>query len=153
MSNKRRFLSLSGPNLNLLGDRNISIYKHGTLGDIHQSLKEHADELGIEVNCQQFNFEGELINAIQAATKEYQGIIINAGALAHYSYALRSAIGSCMLPCVEVFISNVHGREEFRHNSVIANVCLGVIGGLGKSSYLLALDALEHFTQSIDQTN
>ncbi|MDP6164501.1 MAG: type II 3-dehydroquinate dehydratase [Gammaproteobacteria bacterium] len=143
---KQHFLSLSGPNLNLLGERPISIYQHGSLDDIHLSLHDCAQELGVDVSCQQFNHEGQLIDAIQEATKNYQGIIINAGALAHYSYALRSAIGSCMLPCVEVFISNVHGREEFRHNSVIASVCLGVIGGLGKNSYLLALDALNHFT-------
>jgi|TARA_B110000977_G_C11029921_1_gene474815 3-dehydroquinate dehydratase-2 len=144
--NQTRYLCLSGPNLNLLGDRDISIYQHGSLDNIHTHLQQRAADLGEAIDCLQFNHEGDLIDAIQEATKTYAGIIINAGALAHYSYSLRSAIGSCMLPCVEVFISNVHGREEFRHESVLASVCWGVIGGLGKNSYLLALDALHHHT-------
>lgn len=138
----KRFLVVSGPNMNLLGTRKTSIYGEGSLEDIHKGLRARAEELGVGVECRQFNSEGAIIDALQSATGNYDGVIINAGALAHYSYALRSAIGAMLLPCVEVFISNVHAREEFRHTSVIAPVCMGVIGGFGKKSYLLALDAL-----------
>jgi 3-dehydroquinate dehydratase-2 len=100
------------------------------------------------VECRQFNGEGAIIDCLQEAPGRFDGVIINAGALAHYSYALRSAIGSMLLPCVEVFISNVHAREEFRHESVIAPVCVGVIAGFGKKSYLLALDALAHLGEA-----
>jgi len=139
---KRKFLVVSGPNLNLLGTRKTSIYGQGSLEDIHQGLHLSAADLGVEVECTQFNSEGSIIDCLQNATNEFEGVIMNAGALAHYSYALRSAIGAMLLPCVEVFISNVHSREEFRHKSVIAPVCVGVIGGFGKRSYLLALEAL-----------
>ena len=139
---ERHFLVISGPNLNLLGSRETSIYDHGSLANIEHSLVEHAKSLQVKVDFVQHNHEGHIIDALQAAMGKYTGIIINPGALAHYSYALRSALGATMLPCVEVFISNVHTREEFRHESVIAAVCLGVIGGFGKNSYLLALDAL-----------
>lgn len=135
---------ISGPNLNLLGTRKVSIYGQGSLEDIHQGLKSSAADLGVEVECVQFNSEGSIIDCLQNATGKFEGVIINAGALAHYSYALRSAIGSMLLPCVEVFISNVHTREEFRHHSVIAPVCVGVIGGFGAKSYVLALEALVH---------
>jgi 3-dehydroquinate dehydratase II len=93
----------------------------------------------LSINC-----EGDIIDRLQKATGEYAGVIINAAALAHYSYALRSAIGAMLLPCVEVFISNVHAREDFRHKSVIAPACIGVIAGFGKQSYILALEALEN---------
>ncbi len=139
---KKSFLVISGPNMNLLGTRKTSIYGEGSLEDIHRGLRARAEELGISVECRQFNGEGEIIDSLQSAPGRFDGVIINAGALAHYSYALRSAIGAMLLPCVEVFISNVHAREEFRHTSVIAPVCVGVIAGFGKKSYLLALDAL-----------
>jgi len=139
---KKTFLVISGPNMNLLGTRKTSIYGDGSLEDIHKGLQARAEELGVGVECRQSNSEGAIIDLLQSATGKYDGVIINAGALAHYSYALRSAIGAMLLPCVEVLISNVHAREEFRHRSVIAPVCVGVIGGFGKKSYLLALDAL-----------
>ena len=138
----RSFLVISGPGMNLLGTRKTSIYGEGSLEDIHRGLRARAEELGVAVDCRQFNSEGAIIDCLQEAPGRFDGVIINAGALAHYSYALRSAIGSMLLPCVEVFISNVHAREEFRHTSVIAPVCVGVIAGFGKKSYLLALDAL-----------
>ena len=147
MDKKKKFLVISGPNLNLLGTRKTSIYGKGSLEDIHQGLRLRAEELGVLVECRQFNSEGAIIDSLQEAPGSFDGIIINAGALAHYSYALRSAIGSTLLPCVEVFISNVHTREEFRHKSVIAPVCLGVIGGFGKKSYLLALEALANLKE------
>jgi len=139
---EKKYMVISGPNLNLLGSRKVSIYGEGSLEDIHEGLRKRADELGVQVDCFQFNSEGDIIDCLQKATGNYAGVIINAGALAHYSYALRSAIGSMLVPCVEVFISNVHAREEFRHKSVIAPVCVGVIGGFGKKSYILALEAL-----------
>lgn len=139
---KRKFLVISGPNLNLLGTRNTSIYGKGTLEAIHQGLKSTAQNQGVEVECVQFNSEGAIIDCLQKAPEEFEGVIINASALAHYSYALRSAIGAMLLPCIEVFISNVHQREEFRHDSVLAPVCVGVIGGFGAKSYILALEAL-----------
>jgi 3-dehydroquinate dehydratase II len=145
---KKSFLVVSGPGMNLLGTRKTSIYGEGSLEDIHRGLRVRADELGVVVECRQFNGEGAIIDCLQEAPGRFDGVIINAGALAHYSYALRSAIGSMLLPCVEVFISNVHAREEFRHESVIAPVCVGVIAGFGKKSYLLALDALAHLGEA-----
>ena len=145
---KKSFLVISGPGMNLLGTRKTSIYGEGSLEDIHRGLRARADELGVAVECRQFNGEGAIIDCLQEAPGKFDGVIINAGALAHYSYALRSAIGSMLLPCVEVFISNVHAREEFRHESVIAPVCVGVIAGFGKKSYLLALDALAHLGEA-----
>ncbi|OHD81776.1 MAG: type II 3-dehydroquinate dehydratase [Spirochaetes bacterium RIFOXYC1_FULL_54_7] len=139
---KKKFLVISGPNLNLLGTRKVSIYKDGSLEDIHLGLEKRARELDVLVDCLQFNSEGDIIDTLQKAPEDYAGVIINPGALAHYSYALRSAIGAMLVPCVEVFISNVHAREEFRHKSVIAAVCVGVVGGFGKKSYILALEAL-----------
>ena len=145
---KKSFLVISGPNLNLLGTRKTSIYGEGSLEDIHRGLKERAGQLNVSVECKQFNSEGAIVDCLQEAPGHFDGIIINAGALAHYSYALRSAIGATLLPCVEVFISNVYAREEeFRHKSVIAPVCVGVISGFGKKSYLLALDALVNLSE------
>ena len=138
----KKFLVISGPNLNLLGTRKVSIYKDGSLEDIHAGLQKRATELDVQVDCRQFNGEGDIIDCLQSAPDGYAGVIINPGSLAHYSYALRSAIGAMLVPCVEVFISNVHAREEFRHKSVIAAVCVGVIGGFGKKRYILALEAL-----------
>jgi 3-dehydroquinate dehydratase-2 len=144
----KSFLVISGPNLNLLGTRKTSIYGEGSLEDIHRGLQQRAGQLNVSVECKQFNSEGAIVDCLQEAPGRFDGIIINAGALAHYSYALRSAIGATLLPCVEVFISNVHAREEeFRHKSVIAPVCVGVISGFGKKSYLLALDALVNLTE------
>jgi len=145
---KKSFLVISGPNLNLLGTRKTSIYGEGSLEDIHRGLKERAGQLNVIVECKQFNSEGAIVDCLQEAPGRFDGIIINAGALAHYSYVLRSAIGATLLPCVEVFISNVYSREEeFRHKSVIAPVCVGVISGFGKKSYLLALDALVNLSE------
>ncbi len=139
---KKKFLVVSGPNLNLLGSRKTSIYGQGSLEDIHRGLEARAEELGVEVECKQFNSEGDLIDCLQDAPAQFEGVVINAGALAHYSYALRSALGAMLIPVVEVFISNIYTREEFRHKSVIAPICVGVIGGFGKKSYILGLEAL-----------
>ena len=141
------FLVVSGPNLNLLGERKTSIYGSGSLADIHEQLNKLSSDLNIQVVCRQFNDEGAMIDCLQKAPDLFAGVVINAGALAHYSYALRSAVGAMLLPCIEVFISNVHAREEYRHQSVIAPACVGVIGGFGAKSYLLALQALAHLAR------
>jgi len=143
---KKKYMVISGPNLNLLGTRKTSIYGEYSLQEIHNELQLHASGFNVSIECEQFNSEGAIIDCLQRAPGEFSGLIINAGALAHYSYALRSAIGATLLPCIEVFISNVHAREEFRHRSVIAPVCVGVISGLGKRGYLLALEALINLT-------
>lgn len=139
---EHKILVLSGPNLNMLGKRDVSIYSGDTLDEIHEQLRKLADELDVEVVCAQHNTEGELIEWFQRAIEEFRGVIINAGAYAHYSYALRSAIGSSMVPCIEVHMSNVFTRDEFRHKSVIAPVCEGCIIGFGSQSYMLALKAM-----------
>ena len=146
---KPKILVLSGPNLNMLGKRNVSIYKEDTLDTIHKQLEILAGELGLEVVCAQHNTEGELIDWFQRATEEFNGVIINAGAYTHYSYALRSAIGSSMVPCIEVVMSNVFTREEFRHKSVIAAVCEGCIIGFGSQSYFLALKAMAQIVNKV----
>lgn len=131
-----------GPNLNMLGQREPRIYGSDTMMGINSSISERAENLDVAVEFFQSNGEGELITYIQECRGRVDGIVLNAGAYTHYSIALRDAIAASEVPTVEVHISNVYKREPFRHNSVIAPVCLGVIGGFGKMSYLLALEAL-----------
>ena len=139
--NTKRILVLHGPNLNLLGTREPEIYGSLTLNDINEKLQTLAKELGVdEINFLQSNFEGELINAIQEARGRYDFILLNAAALTHYSYALRDAIAAIPVPVIEIHLSNIHKREEFRHNSVIAPVVMGQICGFGVDSYLAALE-------------
>ena len=125
-----KVLVLNGPNLNLLGTREPEIYGSTTLQDIEEMLQKRGQEAGIEVDCFQSNHEGVLVDKIQAA------------AFTHYSIALRDAIAAVEVPLIEVHISNIHKREEFRHNSVIAPVAMGQICGLGVESYLAALEAI-----------
>ena len=137
-----KILVMNGPNLNLLGTREKSVYGQETLADILNELQAYAEAQGIEMRTFQSNSEGALVDAIHEARGRADGIVFNAGAYTHYSIALRDAIAGVGLPVVEVHISNVHAREEFRHKSVLAPVCLGVIAGFGRWSYFLGLDAL-----------
>ena len=139
----RAALVLHGPNLNLLGSREPSVYGRLSLADIDRLIRDHARARGIRVECRQSNVEGELINWLQSAQKEgFVGVVINPGAFTHYSIALRDTVAGIGVPVVEVHLSNVHGREEFRRHSVIAAVARGQIAGFGPQSYLLGLDAL-----------
>ena len=139
----RSALVLHGPNLNLLGTREPGVYGHVTLAEVDRLIREHGRRRGVHVECRQSNVEGELIGWLQEAEREgFAGVVLNPGAFTHYSLALRDAVAAIRVPVVEVHLSNVHGREEFRRHSVIAAVARGQIAGFGPQSYLLGLDAL-----------
>ena len=133
---------INGPNLNLLGVREPGVYGNESLDSILAEMKGEAEKLGVELECYQSNHEGDIVDKLHSAMTEADGVILNAGALTHYSYALRDAISAIKIPVVEVHMSNIQAREEFRHNSVIAPVCRGSIAGFGKNSYMLALKAV-----------
>ncbi|BAZ19921.1 3-dehydroquinate dehydratase, type II [Kalymmatonema gypsitolerans NIES-4073] len=139
-----RVLVLHGPNLNLLGLREPGIYGSLTLAEINRALEEEAKKLQAKVFPFQSNHEGVLVDAIHEAVGQHEGILINPGAYTHTSVALRDAIAAVNLPTVEVHLSNIHKREEFRHHSYIAPVAIGQISGFGAQSYLLGLQALVH---------
>lgn len=142
----KQYLVLNGPNLNLLGMREPGVYGTDTYEAICGRITDKADALGVGVSFAQSNSEGELIDRLHAAMGQYAGVILNAGAYTHYSYAIRDAIAAIRLPVVEVHLSNIHAREEFRHTSVIAPACKGQIAGFGPAGYLLALEALVDLT-------
>ena len=137
-----KILVLNGPNLNLLGTREPEIYGSLTLADIHERLRQRANEADLDIEFMQSNHEGVLVDAIQRARRTVDYIILNAGAFTHYSIALRDAIAAVDVPVIEVHLSNIHQREEFRHKSVIAPVVLGQIAGFGAESYMAALEII-----------
>ncbi|MBN7786724.1 type II 3-dehydroquinate dehydratase [Ponticoccus gilvus] len=135
-------LILNGPNLNLLGTRQPEIYGHTTLSDVEEMCRSHGKSRGIDIACAQSNHEGALVTAIQEARGTHDGIVLNAGAYTHTSIALMDAIKGTEAKVVELHLSNVHAREEFRHRSFISPVAVGVIAGFGAQGYILAIDAL-----------
>ena len=139
-----KILVIHGPNLNILEKRNSSIYGGKALEAINSLIEEKAKELGVEVETFQSNFEGAIVDKIQTSLDlRYDGIIINQAAFTHYSIAIRDAIEAIDIPVIEVHLSNIYGRDEFRSKSVIAPVCKGQITGLGVYSYLVAMEALK----------
>lgn len=136
-----RVLFLNGPNLNLLGHREPDVYGKTTLADIEARVRGRADTLGATIDFRQSNHEGELVQWIQEAKGIVDVIVINAAAYTHTSVAIRDAISAVGIPTIEIHLSNIHAREEFRHRSKIAAVCKGVIAGFGAQSYVLGLEA------------
>ena len=137
-----RILLINGPNLNLLGQRQPEIYGSTTLQQIEERVRKRAEEMGVEISAFQSNDEGGIIDFLQKESPSADGALINPGALTHYSLALRDALEATTLPFVEVHISNIYAREEFRHHSVLADIAVGQVSGLGWRGYLAALDSL-----------
>jgi len=137
-----KILVLNGPNLNLLGKREPDVYGKESLEEIMARVAARGKELGVEVEVFQSNDEGTLITRVGESAGKYDGIIINPAGYTHTSVALRDAVQACKLPCVEVHLSNIHAREEFRRSSMIAAACVGQISGFGGASYVLALEGL-----------
>lgn len=143
-----KVLFLNGPNLNLLGTREPAVYGRDTLADIEAEVRQRAAELGVEIDFHQSNAEGQLVDWLQAAREEVDCVVLNAAAYTHTSVALRDAIAATGVPAIEIHLSNVHARESFRHRSLIAPVCRGIIAGFGKDSYRLGLEAAVRLVQA-----
>ncbi|MGN1481833.1 type II 3-dehydroquinate dehydratase [Porcipelethomonas sp.] len=138
----KKLLVVNGPNLNLLGEREPGIYGDDTYESLCDMIMDKAENMGIKCEVFQSNHEGAIIDKLHAARKSFDGVVLNAGAFTHYSYAIRDAIAAIKIPVIEVHISNVFARDDFRKNSVIAPVCKGSISGFGFASYFMAMDAL-----------
>ena len=145
-----KILVLNGPNLNLLGQREPGVYGSATLADIEGLMRERATATGCELSFHQSNIEGELVNWIHGARGNFDFIILNAAAYTHTSVAIRDALAAVGIPTIEVHLSNVHAREEFRQASLIAPVCRGIISGFGPISYILALEACVIIKDKLD---
>ena len=144
-----KILFLNGPNLNLLGQREPEVYGRTTLADIEAKVRERAGKLGAEIEFRQSNLEGELVTWIQQAKGKFEVIVLNAAAYTHTSIALRDAIAAVGVPTIEIHLSNIHAREEFRHKSLIAPVCRGQIAGFGANSYVLAVEAAVNVNEQL----
>lgn len=144
MSKNKKILVLNGPNLNMTGIRKTDVYGAQTLDDINAYLKQHGEDCGADVAFYQSNHEGDIIDVIHKSKDDYDGVVINAGAYTHYSYAIRDAIEAVkdFTPFVEVHMSDIHNREDFRKISVITDVCVKQISGYGKDSYKMGIDLL-----------
>lgn len=140
-----KVLIINGPNLNLLGEREPEIYGHDTLSDVNRFIAEHNEAQGLSLHFFQSNAEGAIIDHLQGHRKSAAGVVINPGGLTHYSIALRDAIAGCQIPTVEVHLSDVHAREEFRKLSVVTDVCIEQISGLGKQGYIQGLTSLKRY--------
>ena len=139
----KKILFILGPNLNMVGIRDRHVYGTETAESINEDVRKKAVELGFELEIFQSNHEGDIVDKIHSAYGNTDGIMINAGALTHYSYALRDAIEAVQIPTIETHMSNIYAREEFRHKSMISAACKGVILGFGMDSYRLAIEALK----------
>ncbi|MDP3919377.1 MAG: type II 3-dehydroquinate dehydratase [Candidatus Omnitrophota bacterium] len=145
----RKILVIHGPNLNLLGAREVNVYGRTTIAEINRRLKDAAAKLNYTLRVVQSNHEGEIVDLIQGATNKYQGILINPAAYTHTSVAIRDALMASNLPSVEVHLSNIYQREEFRQRSLTVGACVGQIAGFGMDSYLLGLQALTSVVRTI----
>ena len=143
----KKILVIHGPNLNLLGEREPGVYGSDSFESINGEISSLAAAKRMQCDIFQSNHEGEIIDKLHLARKEYDGVILNAGAYTHYSYAIRDAIAAIKIPVIEVHLSNIHARDEFRHTSVIAPVCVGQIAGFGKRSYFLAVEAMKEMLE------
>ena len=146
----KKIIILNGPNLNLLGEREKKEYGTFTIKDIEKSSTEYAKKNGIELTLFQSNLEGELIDKIQSSRKDQDGLIINAGGYTHTSVSIHDALKILKIPIIELHISNIYNREEFRHKSLISKVANGVICGFGAEGYIMALKAMERFLKNED---
>mgnify|MGYP001441298664 CR=1 FL=1 len=148
-----QLLLINGPNINLLGHREPQIYGSNTLESLEQSLKENADREGFRLDCFQSNCEGDIVDRIHQSIGNVDGILINAGAYTHTSIALRDALLSVQIPYVELHMSNVYAREDFRQNSFISDKAIGLVIGFGEMSYSLAMHGLVNYLQRLSETN
>ena len=142
VKSRKTVVVIHGPNLNLLGERDPKVYGSTTLAEIDAAIRSLATDLGCEISSSQHSGEGEIVDAVHAAAHAGHGIVINPGAYAHYSYAIRDALEAAQVPKVEVHLTNIYGRDEFRRTSVVAPAVHGVVAGFGMESYLLALRAV-----------
>ncbi len=151
MAENLKIMVINGPNLNMLGVREPKVYGNRTYADLEAYIEEYGDSLGVEATVLQSNGEGEIIDFIHHALGNFDGIVINPGAYTHYSYAIHDALASVDVPAIEVHLSNIHKREEFRHKSVTAPACIGQIAGLGFRGYRLAMDYLLEVLENGDK--